>query len=110
MSASIDELKICALLYSTPNSILFPLQVILNLSSKYFIDLGSPRMVWNTILGTWHRKPICTVQRDIIESLAAKGLIQLQEEYGQKFYTLNTQEKHKEFFQELEMQIALGSI
>lgn len=107
---SIEELKVCALLYSIPNSIIMTLQDVLEAVNNDFIDLGPPEKIWNRILGTWYHHPFCTSPKQTIDSLLIKKLIRCQEEHSKKFYVLDIQDNHKKFLTELKMQIALGSV
>jgi len=124
---TLEELKICSLLYSTANSVLFPLEVIVHkdigipqdIIQSIAKNLGIPNLkaediqmrTNNTIFeGQWHGKTRYTAPQIVIQSLTDKGLLLEQEEDSQKVYTLNKSEKLKEFFKELEVQIALGAI
>lgn len=110
---SLEELKICSLLYSTPNSILRPLEIaLIEALGTENLKLEDISLQPNaTILeGQWREKPFYTAPQIVIQSLTDKKLLLTREEDNQKFYILNKRKEFKEFFKELEIQIALGSI
>ena len=118
---TLEELKVCALLYENIGSILRPLEIILytdldiDIAKHLNIPVNKVKEIQfkqhNTILkGQWHEKEYYTAPQIVIQSLTDKKLLLEQEEDDQKFYTLNRSEDLKEFFKELEVQIALGSI
>lgn len=108
---SLPELKICALLYSIPNTALFDTTTFLWMSDTEFNTFRPMQLRGDTFKGTWYERPFCTTPGSIIDSLIAQGLIIAQEKHKHTFYVLNIQEeKFKEFFKELDIQIALGSV
>ena len=135
---SLEELKICSLLYSTPNSILRPLEIILcelfgvknlkvgedemnplEIALEAFLGVGNLKVKKGEIRlqrnapireGQWHEKLFYTAPQVVIQSLLDRKLLLAQEEDSQKFYILNKCKEFKEFFKELKVQIALGSI
>ncbi|KKM06877.1 hypothetical protein LCGC14_1739610 [marine sediment metagenome] len=109
------ELKICALLYSgSRESVLFDLAILFNMSNEVFAPFGNGEasMIegYRGFYGTWYRRPFYTTGRDTIQSLTARGVIKRHKKCSIPFYTLNICEEHEEFFKELKIQIAIGSI
>jgi len=110
------ELQVCALLYYTKNSILFEFMALLQLSMEHFPEPFDNFKLYNDImLGTYCSDPIYGAADDIIDSLINKELIKLVPTQKGRlnvppFYTLNICDKFKEFFKELKVQTALGSI
>ena len=108
------ELKTCAILYSTANSILFTNDALYSIDNKCFYWLNADsinnRVENPIIIGKWFDRPFCSMSFKPLQSLILKGLLIPQEEHKQKFYVLNICEEFKEFFKELKVQIALGSI
>ena len=106
------ELRICALLYSTENSILFDLGVLVRMNNELFASItGGMRWVEdNTFKGTWFRRPFCTTHYDTILRLQSQRLIRRCKEYDEVFYVLDIRKEHEEFFKELKVQIAIGSL
>ena len=112
------ELKVCAFLYTTKDSILFASQTLLSMeidTADIFENFNSELKIVEGLSegsfhGIWYGKPFRATPLRLLQSLIRKGLLIPQEEYKQKFYVLNIREEFKEFFDELKVQIALGSI
>ena len=110
-----EELRICALLYSTPNSMVFPIEIVLEKTFGMPPIAGTKLLPGSdkTLEGEWQKRPYFTAIQETIQSLIDKGLLVIQEEYKQyesNFYALDIREEYKDFFKELKTQIALGSI
>ncbi len=106
------ELKICALLYSCENGVLFDFTKIVNMSSGELIHFnGEMRLDGDEFHGTWYGKPFHITLESTAQSLVLKKLLVPQKKHDLKFYVLTKRQKNfKEFFKELRIQIALGSI
>lgn len=130
------ELKICALLHNVTDSVLFNGMAGIGwrgpglypglMTNAEFADIGtaSSKFSW------WHKRPFFCADDKEIQSLIDKGLLTAHVEYEQykqgkgwkdeqgrgrkykrEFYTLiSVCEEFKEFFEELDVQVALGSI
>ena len=106
------ELQTCALLYTKANSVLFTTQTLLSISEAQFsfFSFNAGPNNDGIFQGTWYGKSFCIAPTTIIQSLYNKKLLMTQKEFEQEFYILNVYEEFKEFFKELEVQVALGSI
>ncbi|KKM06875.1 hypothetical protein LCGC14_1739590 [marine sediment metagenome] len=107
---SFKELQICALLYSTKNSVLFELQVFMYVTNGLSGSIIHDKWVENIFNGTWYNKPFCTIHYDVILRLQSQRLIRRCEEHNTVFYILDIRKENEKFFDELKVQIAIGSI
>lgn len=107
-----EELKICAGLYSGINSVLFTTEFIISMDNETWATFDVSLEMWETNIfrGVWYGRTAYVWPQYKIQPLIDKGLLIPQEKGKQKYYILNISEKFKEFFKELEVQIALGSI
>ena len=107
-----DLLQICAALYATENSVLFDRQIFYGSDGYYDCPevFDTSIFGWTIYAGTWYDRPFYAVHISMLTSLKNSNLLTYHEERGYVFYTLNICEEHKEFFKELGVQVALGSI
>jgi hypothetical protein len=107
------ELKTCALLYSTTNSILFtPSDILERALLEHSVSslFNKVKLQGDTFIRTWYGRSVYTAPEETIQSLQDRKLLIMHKEQSQKFYVLNRHKKFNKFFKELEVQIALGSI
>lgn len=106
------ELKTCALLYSDTGSIITNWKIFYEMNGAEFAPFMGVMMPYNepAYRGTWMGKPFYTADKTTIQLLTSQWLLIQRYGYKYEFYSLNIQNKHKEFFKELKVQIALGSI
>ena len=107
-----EELEICAGLYSGTSSVLFTTQSAMLMDNATWAAFDKALKMWKTdaFRGVWYGRTAYVWPQYAIQSLIDKGLLIPREKDKQIFYILNVCEEFKEFFKELEVQIALGSI
>ena len=110
---SLEELEICAGLYSGTDSVLFTTKSVMLMANGTWSIFDNSLKMWrdtNSFWGVWYGRTAYILPQRTIQPLVDRGLLIPQEEDKQKYYILNVSEKFKEFFKELKVQIALGSI
>ena len=109
---TLGELKICVGLYSGINSVLFTTEFIISMDNETWATFDVSLEMWETNIfrSVWYGRTAYVWPQYKIQPLIDKKLLLTREEDNQKFYILNKRKEFKEFFKELEIQIALGSI